>query len=299
MTQLQTDSIWEGFQNHQETVERRNQKEDTFICDKLFSFLSWSCLYLLGKHGNSVGTATPGSSVFRMAFLLVWPILYGFHEFCDKYAFPQHALHPRDISLSALFHCADTCLWILCFWLSNKFESHVNNKRQLQGKWRGQWWSQRPLFPFSVFPPWWWPLIIFFLDSVPLESFMLSFLCQRQLENKWSSHSQESMTNITNKCYFLSGPFVFHYGSLKPNVYIKWQKFFRKGRIKHLKGSWQQDHCYRRAHKNQGTQTQMPAGARGSMKRISRSVKAWKIQRACAHLKWSSSRGSKGTNFQV
>ena len=46
MTQLQTDSIWEGFQNHQETVERRNQKESTFIWDKLFSFLSGqACIY--------------------------------------------------------------------------------------------------------------------------------------------------------------------------------------------------------------------------------------------------------------
>ena len=34
----------------------------------------WSCLYTLGKQGDSVGTVTPGSSVFRMAFLLVWPL---------------------------------------------------------------------------------------------------------------------------------------------------------------------------------------------------------------------------------
>lgn len=74
MTQLQTDSIWEGFQNHQETVERRNQKKIPSFVINYFPFLVWSCLYLLGKHGNSVGTATPGSSVFRMAFLLVWPL---------------------------------------------------------------------------------------------------------------------------------------------------------------------------------------------------------------------------------
>lgn len=46
MRQLQTDSIWEGFWNHQETVERRNQKEGTFIWDELFSFLSGhACIY--------------------------------------------------------------------------------------------------------------------------------------------------------------------------------------------------------------------------------------------------------------
>ena len=37
----------------------------------------------------------------------------------------------------------------------------------------------------------------------------------------------------------------------------------------------------------------------GSMKRVSRSVKAWKIQRACAHLKRSSSRGVKRYKLPV
>ena len=37
----------------------------------------------------------------------------------------------------------------------------------------------------------------------------------------------------------------------------------------------------------------------GSMKRVSRSVKTWKIQRACAHLKRSSSRGVKRYKLPV
>lgn len=181
MIQMQTDSIWKRFQNHQHTLWRRNQREGTFIWDKSLP-LVLLCLCLWGENGD-YGKCHTRISVFRMAFILVQPLsTEPWNSFTDT---PSHSMFSTTwhFPQSVLFHLADTCFQILCFCLPNALESHINNRGHPQGELRGEWQPLRlPVFPFSVLiPPPSSPLsgvppdIYLLLDSGALMFFLFSF----------------------------------------------------------------------------------------------------------------------------